>query len=705
MSQQLWATIRELRRLADESLSVRERECPALRCARQFAHVVEALPIVLDPHARFAGSIDLAALPELPLQSSADSSSGPATPEQIMRTLFHCFGGYSPAHTCVDYARVLGEGLAGIICSVQERQNHVSGSERDTLTAMGIALEAGCRWGERFAELARELSQEAGDEDACRGLREVAEACSLVPRAPATTFREALQSIWLIHVLVGLSEDSSSSLSLGRLDQYLFPFYTRDLSDGVSAADLRSQMCAFFRQLNTFGDAACAVNIGGLDAKGRDQHNALSELIVSVVTELGLASPILAIRVHDDVSEERFSAFLDPRLLSIGQPTFYGEQACRAAMRERAIADGECHDWAVNSCMGLVVPGREISNMWGGVVPVLLSLELAMNGGVPLIHALPIELEVDVPASYCSFDHFYGAFRACLVEVVSFAALHCKAATAWAGSQRPNPFLSGLIGDCIGRARDRADGGAQYHIAIIEAFGLVNAADALYAIRELVFKQQRWTLAEVVDALKADFDGAEDLLQAIRALPKYGNGNTEVDTVACDLSALFAEMVASYSDTGLTFAPSFHTLNAHVHAGSIAAASADGRRQGDPLAKNIGARPENLCNSHTGLTLSASSIDQSRFFGGQALDLSLDPAIVGTPEGRRKFRSLVDTYFSRGGLQIQVNGLSPALLRAAREHPEKHGGLTVRIGGYSARFVSLSSAVQDEMIARFENGV
>jgi len=338
-------------------------------------------------------------------------------------------------------------------------------------------------------------------------------------------------------------------------------------------------------------------------------------------------------------------------------------------------------------------------------VPFLLPLELAMNGGKPLVHTLPFALAVDVPASYCSFEHFRSVFVACLEQIVEFAVSRCRAATEHVAVQCPNPFLSALIGDCIERARDRADGGAQHHVAIIEAFGLVNAGDSLHTVRELVFKEERSTLPKLVDALVRNYEGATDLLSAIRSLPKYGNAVCEVDMLVAEISDTYAEMIISHSDDKLTFAPSFHTLNAHVRAGAITAASADGRRRGDPLAKNVGALPGNLQNSHTGVTLSASSINQSRFFGGQALDLSIDPAIVASPDGRQKFRALVDTYFERGGLQVQVNGLSAATLRSAREQPEQHRDLTVRIGGYSARFVSLTPAVQEEMIARFAKGV
>lgn len=508
-----------------------------------------------------------------------------------------------------------------------------------------------------------------------------------------------------MHLGVAISEHSGASLSLGRLDQYLYPLFEADRQSGMPEAEIEAALADLFRALNTMGDPACTINLGGEDSAGADMLNPLSMMIVKVAKGLHLPSPLLAARVHDGLSDEAFDVLTDPGLLEMGQPTFYGEQPCRRALLRRGVPGDDVHQWAANSCMGLMMPGQEWSNMWGSVINVLLPLELALNHGQPFLHEIPITLTTRTPRRPDTFEELFETAAAYMAELVDLYIAHTAARTERRGGERPNPFVSALLDDCIERGRDRLLAGCRYHTVIVEAFGLVNASDALLAVRRLAFEQQRYSLEAMVEAAKANFEDAEDLLHELRRVPKYGNGDPDADAMALRLAQRFAQAVSRHSDRDMCYAPSFHTLSAHIRAGQKTAASLDGRLAGAPLAKNVGTTPGTNREGHTALMRSAAAVDQSAFYGGQALDISLDRALVRTPQGRRKLQALLRSYFQLGGLQVQVNAVSPDTLRAAMAEPESHRDVLVRKAGFTARYVTLPLDEQRELIDRFEAGL
>lgn len=659
-----------------------------VRESKAFAHVLENMPVFLIVGDQIVGDWGWREEAAQCLGSrfpppAAAPAAPAATVESRMHAFFHCFGGYSPAHTCIDYATLLNLGLDGIVAAIQSAGG---GEYRQAMIASVQALQRLIARYERLLE----ASGQGG----------LASACAHLVHDRPRTFQEALQLVWFAHLAIGISEGSDASISLGRFDQYALPFYRQDLADGISESELERQFSALVDKLNRYGDAACALNLGGLDEDGRDQCNDLTRLVIRVCKAGRQPAPILTARIHPDFPLDVFDSLIDPALFAIGQPTFYSELNCRAALRERGVPEGDVRRWAVNSCMGLVVEGREVSNMWGAVINFLLPLELALNGGRPFHKEMPFELKTQPVQRPRDFAELQTVFLDYLREITDGCLAASRACTERVRRERPNPYVSAFLGSCAERGQDRLDGGADYCVAIVEAFGLVNAADALYAVKTLVFERRSHALAELVDAARVNFVGRESLLEEIRFLPKYGNANAEVDALAAGLADAFQRVVRRHSDRAICFAPSFHTLNVHVEAGAKFGASLDGRLAGEPLAKNIGTRPGMAAAGITALMRSAAAIDQKPFFGGQALDICIDAGLVGTPEEKRKVQALLQTYFSLGGLQLQVNGLSADTLVEAIENPGRHRDLIVRIGGYSDYFNNLSVDVKKEMTAR-----
>lgn len=707
-----WQIISFLRREALLSPELAASPAP-IREARIFEYILENMPLHYCNGDLIAGDFgwraqdnnELSRFFPAPEKIPSNPPQQPISPEEELRRDFHCFGGFTSAHTCIDYEKLISVGIAGIIDEISVQRNKADEQERIYLAAMEITMKGLLKYAERFACLLEKKMTETSDEDQSILLKNLIGICRRIPRRPATYFHEALQSIWFVHSLIGISEYNDASISLGRLDQYLYPFYRKSIETGSSAGDLEKILHDFFIKLNRYGDAACSVNLGGTGKHGEDLCNPLTEMIIRTVAVNNFASPILAARIHNGIPQNIFDQLTVPELFMKGQPTFYGEIPCRKALARRGVQKNEIDNWAANSCMGLVIQGSEISDMWGGVVNFLLPLELTLNSGRPFAKELPIKLQTLACDQFGDFQNLMRNFLEYVRELTAYCIRNNRLHTQKVLHERPNPFLSSFLNKCIERRKDRLGGGVEYYTVIIEAFGLINAADALFAIDSLVFKDNKYSLANLLCAAKNNFDGHETLLKDIRNVPKYGNGNLPADRFAAGLADHFYEIVNSFSDGKVVYAPSFHTLNTHIGAGKKYGASLDGRLSGEPLAKNVGTTPGMALSGHTSLIKSAATIDQSKYFGGQALDLSIDASLVKDMDSKRKFQALIRTYFELGGLQIQVNGLNAETLKAALEEPEKYRDLIVRIAGYSVYFNQLGFDTQNEMIKRFSQGM
>ena len=565
-------------------------------------------------------------------------------------------------HTTIDFGDVLQNGLKSIYERVSARRTPFEECACEALLAVkAFAAKFGCR----------------------------------VPWEPARTLDEALQSIWLVYECIIFSELVPWSYSWGRMDRYLLPYI-----DDVDDATLTETFARFFRFLAAvnFNDDASALNVGGPDG-----FNRLSRAIISAVAQNRTTAPLLTVRVHDKMPDEDWELFLRPELLACGQPTMYGETACRAALRHRGYPEDVIDRWAVNSCMGLVIPGEEWQDMWGAVVPQTLALELVLNNGRFFRDTAPFETGV-APVELTTYHVLYQ-------QLLKYIQFLFRSSVDAEDKRRAdfmehfqNVFVSLFYKDCIERQKEVRDGGVRIRTMIVETMGLVNLADSLFTIRKLVFEERKYTLGEIAAALKTDFADAPELLSDISRLPKFGENAGGAEAIMKQLANDIAVIAEQFNTDAFICAPSLHTLHSHIGHGGGQLATADGRRAGAPLAKNAGTNPD-VHAPHTSLVLSVSCWDQSRFSGGQPLDLWIDAKDWHDKENVRRYAALFRTYFSRGGLQLQINGADPAELRAAMEHPERYGHLIVRIGGFSMRFVDLQRDAQEDFIRRFASGM
>jgi len=610
---------------------------------------------------------------------------------------------FSPGHTCIDYQTVIEKGLAFYLEKIESRLFALP--EDPMLLAMKSCLESCDIYAKRFAKLADMTAEQTTDREKKIRLQKIRNALLKVPMKPAESFLEAVQSVWIMHTLIPAAEMSWASISIGRMDQYLYPFYQKAIAEGESREEIREILKNVFRLLDSYGDGACALNIGGMDMEGRDMFNELSALFLEVEKEMALRAPILAVRITPKTDVSVWDQLIDFDLFRIGQPTFYNEAACREAVMSRGISEEEAADFSVNSCMGLYLSGREFADMWGIKFNSHLPLELALNDGRPFHCELGFELKTPPKRITCreelfkQYEKYFAELMVLCADLYHKVALHAEA-------HHPDPLLSALTEGCAESGRDRSVG-AKYQTVTVETMGLINTCDAIEAVCELVFERKEYTLEQMIDACRNHYNEDAVMLQKIRSCKKYGMDDENVNAVCKRVSEGVFRACKAQNKANLLFLPSLHTIDVNVGYGADLYATLDGRLSGDPVNKN--ANPSDLVKdlAHTGHILSAASVCQTKFSGGQPIDLYFHKSWFESAQMRDNIKILIMTYFQKGGLQLQVNSVDIALLEKAHKSPEQYPHVIVRKGGFSVHFTELSREVREEFIehAKKEEGI
>lgn len=673
---------------------------PSIRQATIFKYTTEEMPLLIKEGDLFAGWYGYETWDELPkVQEQVSFGESTLSYEQKALRQRLCEElkieiNFTLAHTCIDYGNILENGLTHYISLVEDAlKGH---PEDDFLKAMKISLEATCNFSQRFAEIAKEKAQSAEDKQQKSRFENMYSALCRVPREPAKNFLEAVQSIWIMHSLIPMAEASWASISVGRVDIYLYPFYKKHIEEGGTKEEAKDILKNLFLLLDSYGDGACAMNIGGLDENGNDILNDLSKVLIEVEKEMRLCAPIFAVRVTPNMPEEVFDSLIDAELFKIGQPTFYGELNCRKAVADRGVNLEDAVRFSVNSCMGLVVAGKEFADMWGIKFNSHLPLELALNNGEPLNANLGFDLGI-TPVQINDFDQLLEQYGKYFYLLLSVCATLYEAIARDTEANLPDPFLSALTDGCIENRGDRATK-AKYNTVTVETMGLINTCDSLAAIKELVMDKKKYTLKELITAAKMNYEGYDDIRSELLKCKKYGMNNSEVNAIVKKVGEMVSDACKKVSHHNRMFLPSLHTIEANIEYGTKLYATLDGRIQGQPVNKNANPVLTLKKTEATSHILSATSFDQTKFSGGQPIDLYFDKEWFKTKEGRDKIKALIRTYFQFGGLQLQVNSIDVELLEKAHNNPEDYPFVIVRKGGYSVHFSHMSKENRAEFI-------
>ncbi|MEW6751997.1 MAG: pyruvate formate lyase family protein [Candidatus Latescibacterota bacterium] len=700
-------------RILEECAAAFAEETAGVRFGRTLAQLLSRIPVVIEDDDLIVGRV----------HEAVPTEAEERWFEERREALFYVPWFQSTGHLTLSWERLLAEGLSGIRVRARAHLARLAAadgeaaSRRDFLQGAVLCCDALEAYARRYAEHAEALAAAASTPDRQRGLQEVARVCGRVPTWPARTLHEAVQAVWLVdlvlHAVVGARD-----FALGRLDQYLYPFYQRDLENGRITADSAQELieCLYIKcsEVTGYADQANArkrslcqdsvqyIVLGGQRPEGGSAVNPLSSICLRA-GYLKLKQPTLKVRYHHGID----AAFWQEacRLVrSGGSVGVYNDDVVIPAFESVGVEPQDARNYVHYGCCNANVPGREGSLMerWHSLPKYL---ELALNDGLD-------------PATDRRLGPATGRAEDLDTMEALLEALRLQVRSALAEERAQYPPLtqedlrrcsftleSVFLEDCIERGREWRLGGTRYWHKSQHASGIATVADSLAAIRELVYQTGEMDLPRLRDVLRRDFEGEEPLRQRLRTrMPKFGNDDPRVDDLAARVAGMFCDEVGRCNEAphSVCFWPEIYSYHNNRWMGAQLGATADGRRRGESISENQSPSPGADLAGATACLRSLARLPLRRTPGG-GTNLRLHPSCVAGERGLQALSDLLKTYFALGGQHLQLNLVDGAVLRQAQEHPDQYRDLSVRVVGYSAYFVTLSPDVQEDLIRRTEH--
>jgi trans-4-hydroxy-L-proline dehydratase len=631
----------------------------------------------------------------------------------------------SPGHTVLD-DKIYHRGMLDFQGEIEERleqldflHDHLAYAKQEQLKAMRTAAGAILLFAERHSQEAERQAEREADPQRRKELEQIAQVCRRVPAHASRTFWEALQYYWFIHLGVTSELNPWDAFCPGRLDQHLYPFYTKGLEDGSLTRETAEELLQCFwikfnnqpappkvgitaAESSTYTDFA-QINLGGVKADGSDGVNEVTYLLLDVIEEMRLLQPSSSIQVSKK-SPNRF-IHRAARIIrtGYGQPSIFNHDLIVQELLRmgKSVQDARCG--GSSGCVEVGAFGKENYTLTGYFnLPKVL--ELALNSGVDLRTGKQLGPQTGDPAQFQTFAELFAAFRQQLEYFIAVKLRGNNVIERLYSAYMPAPFLSLLIDDCIAKGRDYHDGGARYNTSYIQGVGLGTITDALSAIEYHVFEKKTLSMAELLCAVRTDFASSEPLrLTLLNKTPRYGNDDDFADEIMRAVFWAYYEAIEGKPNTR----SGEHHINllpttCHVYFGSVCAASTDGRRAWTPLSEGISPVQGADRRGPTAVLKSAAKMDHA-CTGGTLLNQKFTPSLLRGDSGLDMLVQLVRTYFNLDGHHIQFNVVDAATLRRAQEDPQSYRDLIVRVAGYSDYFCDLGPALQEEIIARTEH--
>jgi len=614
--------------------------------------------------------------------------------------------GWLENHSIRDYPKVLRIGFEGLreeilACIAQTNLIDPEFPRKEHFWKAALwVCEAGCTLGARYAELAETMARDAADEDDRRRLETMAAACRRVPARGARSLFEAVQSLWLAHILT-CGEDSINANSIGRLDQMLQPYYAADAAAGRITRDdavrlMEELACKLYLEYDVQ-----AIVLGGVDRNGEDAANDMTYIILDATRNVGFVRD-LSIRLRADSPVELVDRAAALVARGGGIPFFFNDDCFIDALADHGIAVEDARDYAPIGCIELTIPGRASPHAVSGWFNAAKCLELALFDGCDPCNGQQLGPHTGLLTDFPSYGDLYGAYRAQVEHFAGSMIYHCNRGELAQREWGPLPCWSVLTDDCIRRGRDITDGGAVYTYHSVCFLGTANTADSLCALRKLVFEEKAVDAGEVLEALRADFEGYEPLRKRLlTGAPKYGNDIEEVDALAAAVTNHFIDLLdRTRSTLGSRYVAHLFSFLANIEFGKRTGATPDGRRRGEPLAYSLSAHQGRDQESVTALLGTLARMPHRRSAGATAAIVELDPKLVEGSAGRERLSQIIRAAIRMGVGQLQFNVTTAERLRKAQEDPERFGNIPVRVAGYSQMFRLLSKDLQEHVIAR-----
>lgn len=641
------------------------------------------------------------------------------------------------AHLAVNYERLLKEGLRGYEAKARACKEALDLTDPDSIDknvfykAVLIVIEAVRAFALRYSELAADLAARESDAARKAELLEMSRICAKVPYEPASNFREAVQSVWFIQLILQI-ESNGHSLSYGRFDQYMDPYYEKSLQDGTITREeaLELLTCLWIKtltinkvrsQAHTLSSAGSPmyqnVTIGGQTVDKKDAVNPLSFLVLQSVAQTRLTQPNLTVRYHANLDPKFFDECIEVMKLGFGMPALNNDEIIIPSFIQWGVKEEDAYNYSAIGCVETAVPGK-----WGyrctgmSYINFPRLLLCVMNDGVDLTSGKRFVKGYGHFQDMESYEELLDAWDKSLRELTRYSVIVENAIDKASERDVPDILCSALTDDCIGRGKTIKEGGAVYDFISGLQVGIANMADSLAAVKKLVYDEKKISRDELWNAILDDFQSPENQKiqeMLINDAPKYGNDNDDVDLLVVRAYDTYIDEIQKYPSTryhrgpigGIRYAGT-SSISANVGQGMGTMATPDGRHAFEPLAE--GCSPAHNCdkNGPTAVFKTVSKLPTDKITGGVLLNQKMTPQVLSREENKQKLEMLIRTFFNRlHGYHVQYNIVSRETLIDAQLHPEKHRDLIVRVAGYSAFFNVLSKKTQDDIIGRTEQSL
>jgi formate C-acetyltransferase len=629
-----------------------------------------------------------------------------------------------PGHLIPNYKKALQLGLKGIAEEYERILNRdIMPEHREYVESLILSLETARDVSLRYSKKARELASEETDNSRKEELEEIARICSKVPWAPPDTFWEALQSLWMVHMLVMAAESyPGAGLSHGRWDQYMYPYYKKSIESGeIDRAAAKELMQLYWIKHNYVYDfqARLGINQGinssfgqlmtlsGCGPNGEDLTNELTWLALEVIEEMNLFEPKPNVRLHRNtpqdllirVSEMLAKAQGSPFLLNFDEHSIEG-------MVWQGVPREDAWDYGIVGCLENTMQGNDRSDTVDVNINLAKAVELALNDGKDMQTGDKVGPKTGDPLTFVEYEQFLAAVKTQLRAMIVLLTTTGNMADTLRAKYQPTPYLSALMDGCAERGKDVNEGGTDWNFNTLEGMGIATLSDSVAAVKKMVYDDGRISMASLLEAIHDNYDGHEEIRQLLKSkAPKFGNDDDYVDHIARDLSMFWAEETFQHKNpfTGRRYRAGYLSWNYYVPLAPLTAATPDGRRRGEFLSGGVGAVQGMDVKGPTASARSVGKLGLETVPNGASHTITLSPSMLRTQEHIEKLAGLLRAYNEVGGTALQINVIDRATLRDAQSNPDKYSNLMVRVTGYNAYFTQVGRELQEEIIKRTEH--
>lgn len=607
-------------------------------------------------------------------------------------------------HIILDFPTILRYGI-GEYCKIL-KEKIADNPENEFLIAALIVFEAFSRHCVRYAELAKKISEQETSGKRREELLVISSMCTKLSKEKPANLQEGLQLVWLTSIAAQY-ESNASSMSLGRMDQYLFTLYQHSIEEGYTKETILSYLIDFFIKTNdvvilrsqqsakSFAGFPVGYNIalGGLDSFGRSAVNELSYLFLEAYEYVKMPQPNLSVRMNELIPQKFLNKTCETIRMGTGIPQLFNDEVCVPAFLSKGVSLEDARDYAIVGCVEVTIPGRTYGLHDIAMFNFLRVMELTMYS-----------FKGDETITY---DKLYRRMKERISYYVELVTRGSDIVDLGHREFAPTPFLSSLVMDCLEKGLDLTEGGARYNFSGIQGIGQANLSDSMYVLKKMVFENKEITFEEMLEAMENNYEGKYADLQehVINDFDKYGNDNDEIDFVAADMFKHYAVELDKYTNIrGGKFNPGAYTVSAHIPLGEAVGATPDGRKKQEQLADGgLSAMVGRDRLGPTAVLKTVSKLDNMLMVNGSLLNLKFQPNTLKGKEGIEKFANFLRAYTKLKIQHIQFNVQTRETLLEAQKNPENYRGLVVRVAGYSAFFVDLNEKIQNDIIARTEH--